>query len=940
MSLNEQFQGLSVDRTKKKRRPRPEYIHQLDLPATFASPQPSAFATPQPSTLGSPQLSAFGTPQPGGTPQFSTFGSPQQSHVPTPAPHEESPTSDLSVSEARYKAQLEYLTPNNEGTFASFLTFTNVIPPLAGTQYHSVDQGTASAKFIRPTLYNVPETEQLRAATKLPMAVTVRPFAPLLETEAPVPTVDLSQVGAHEGADPFDVGPPRCRRCRTYINPSMQHSERGTFECNICRFPNNACPSDYAAAIDPRTGYRVDHLARPELHRGVYDIIVPKHYNVKPEEPNQPLHHLFLIDISEHSTRALLPTLAAESIRATLYNGETPFQGKIAIVTYDKRLQFYNLSPLLDTCQVSVLADLDDPFVPFCEGLFVDPEESRPVIEDALTMLEAMNSDTAFAEPEPCFAAACRYALECLEQVGGGKVTAVLSALPSWGPGALKFKDNRHVGKTSSPEVEKKVFLPDSDYYKLLAKDFLKASVGLDVLVVSPQAVDLLNVGWLANVTGGQVYKWSNFNLERDGRTFTSRFVNSARHVSGYQGQFKLRCSNGLQVAQYYGTSSSVAETNVVGGTLDPVIPTLNPDQAFTVLLKFDGSLDTKYDCHLQAAMLYTDPHGVRKVRVINLVLAVSERLEDVFHFALEDAVVTTIIKDTLSFVGQQPLVELRDSINEKLVEVFTQYRAMYELGNHKPSPKKMIFPESLNHLPVYLLSFLKNKVIRDALGIPADARLHELFQLMYMPVERLVFRLYPALIELHSLTEAEGYYVDDAAGTRYLSLPHYKDLSLKLLEFGVYIMCDGDSVYVWVHQNANLLLIKDLFGDVESVSQLDPLMDELPELDTEISVQARNLVEYFQAQVIGASPTGSKCIQLIRQGLDRSEEHFKELLVEDSLRGAIKATSGPSYSDYIMSLHKAVRVKLDNDKSSNKVRSLVNLAEHPDTLAQRLIHF
>ena len=126
------------------------------------------------------------------------------------------------------------------------------------------------------------------------------------------------------------------------------------------------------------------------------------------------------------------------------------------------------------------------------------------------------------------------------------------------------------------------------------------------------------------------------------------------RKSRGYQGQLKLRCSNGLQVTQYYGTSSAVAEASVVGaGTQDPIIPVLNEDQTFTVLLQYDGKLNTKYDCHFQAALLYTDPSGIRKVRVINLVLAVSETLDDVFNFVEQDSVVTTIVRDTLSFVGK-----------------------------------------------------------------------------------------------------------------------------------------------------------------------------------------------------------------------------------------------------------------------------------------------
>ncbi|KAK7676531.1 hypothetical protein QCA50_020500 [Cerrena zonata] len=349
---------------------------------------------------------------------------------------------------------------------------------------------------------------------------------------------------------------------------------------------------DYTSMINPATGQRIDRDIKPELHRGVYDIMVPKEYNVGgASAENKELHHVFLIDVSENSVKHSLPVLVADAIRATLYNFEDS----------DSPSRKFE--------------DLEDPFVPFNEGLFVDPEESRLVIEDALNNLESLTSQETLAESEPCFAAACRYATMCLESVGGGKITSILSALPSWGPGGLKFKDNRAIGRGPSPEVEKRVFLPDNEYYKSLAKDFLSKNVGLDVLVVCNLAVDLSNIGWLANVSGGSVYKYSDFEFERDGRNFTSKFVNCVNKTTGYQGQLKLRCSNGLQVAQYYGTSSSISELSVIGGTVqDPVLPILNEDQTFTVLLQYDGDLNTKYDCHFQAALLYTDQQGFVKL--------------------------------------------------------------------------------------------------------------------------------------------------------------------------------------------------------------------------------------------------------------------------------------------------------------------------------------
>lgn len=852
------------------------------------------------------------------------------------------PHSELSIQANRYSHQMDYMTATDQEPYRSFYTFNNVVPPTAGTQIHTVDQGTASGKFIRSTMYNVPESEQLRAATKLPMAVTIRPFAPVLDTEEPIPVVDMRHCGDVAGADQLDIGPIRCRRCRTYMNPAMQHTPNYRFVCNICQFPNNTVPSDYSSMINPQTGTRVDVGVRPELHKGVYDILVPPSYHVGgPETQPEVLHQVFLIDVSEQSIRQNLPTLFADAIRLALYGDNARSDIRVCIITFDRRLQFYNLDPSLSSTQISISSDLEDPFVPLSDGLFVDPEESRHVIENMLDNLELLSMENnVYADPEPCFAAACRTAMLCLQPVGGGKITSLLSTLPSWGPGSLRFKDNRAVGKLLSPELEKMVFSPDNEYYKLLAKDFVQLNVGLDTIVVTPSSVDLSNIGWLCSISGGSVYRFPDFNFERDSKVISAQFVNCVTKCCAYQGQLKLRCSNGLQVAQYYGTSSDASSFGLLG-TQDPVLPIIHEDQSFTVLMSYDGRLDTKYDCHFQAALLYTDPQGVRKVRVINLVLAVSERLEDVFNFVEEDAVVTTIVRETLSHVGVQRLLELRESVNSKLVDVFTQYRAMCEINRHQLSASnQLLFPDSLKHLPIYMLSLVRNNAIRNSNTLSADARLSSIYLMLKMPVERLVYVLYPALVELHSLQDDECMIADESVNpSGFIRLPEYKPATSKSLQPGVYVMCNGQTVYVWVHPDANELLIKDLFGEhILSVKDIDPLMDELPDLPSHISQQARNLVRYFQKDILGLPFLDCAGVKIVRQGIDPGVNAFRESLIEDALGSLGNLLT--LLPEYLSNLHKAIKVKLDNDKSSGKVKNSVKLAEDHSTLAQKLIQF
>lgn len=976
------MQNLNLD-GKRKKRPQRAYhaMNQQAAPSwdQVASPTPSQqqfgsqpLFTPQTGTPQQAMPSQFAPQTPTyqghqnaqaaqavqGFPGFQNQRAPQMPNEPAHdttfdllgAPHAPPADSSLSLGRTRHEMETEYtsLLYDNDGNCVGtkpFLSFENVVPPFAGTQYFAVDQGTAVPKHMRSTFYNVPELELLRKATRLPMAVTIRPFAPLLSTETPVPTVDMSKLGEALFMDPLDFGPPRCRRCRAYINPAMIHSMLGRFTCNVCQFPSSTVPQEYIAPIDQQ-GARIDRAQRPELHKGVYDIIVPDYYNVGgADRKPKPMHHVFLVDVSQQSIAKQLNVVVADAIRATLFDYERENEGerrpqKFAIIMFDKAVHFFNLSAELDSTQICISPDLDDPFVPFYDGLFADPEESGMVIEDALNNLQMLADTKSLHDTEPCFSVACRAAAMSLDAVGGGKITAILSTLPSWGPGGSRLKHNKTVGRNPSAEIEKKLYSVDNEYYKLLAKDMIAQNVGLDVIAVSSTPVDVSNIGWLASATGGRIHKWADFVLDRDGRALSAQIVSSIKSSMGYQGQLKLRCSNGLQVAQYYGFPTS--EGGIVGLTntsLDPVVPILSEDQTFTILLEYDGNLKTSFDCHLQAALLYTDTYGVRKVRVMNLVCAVCERLEDVFNFIDQDAVIAALVRDTLSFVGKELIAELRKSINGKLVEVYAQYRMMEERSHNQSRSltNQLIFPDSLRHIPLFILALTKSKALRDSTAVPIDDRLADVYNMLNMPLERLVYHLYPALVEVHSLADDEGMPTEDEEDS-FIKLPEFLPLASLSLQPSIYILCDGTTVYVRVHPDTNRQLLADMFGEhVRNVEDIEPHMDSLPELPTHISQQSRNLVRFFQKNVIGAPTIGQSAIQLVIEGFDNLTRDFHEAFIEDLLSSKIASTS-PNYATFLTSLHKAVTVKVDEEGKKFKVPA--NPVHDASTLTQRLLHF
>ena len=261
-------------------------------------------------------------------------------------------------------------------------TFARHVPPPATVSFVAFDQGNSSPKFTRLTLNCIPSSTEGLASTGLPLGLMLQPLAPLQPGEQAIPVLDFGE-----------QGPPRCRRCRAYINPFMMFRQGGNkFVCNLCTYPNDT-PAEYFCATSPQ-GVRVDRDQRPELTKGTVEFVVPKEYWTK--EPVG-IRWLFLIDVTQESVNKGFLEAFCEGILSALYseaddkkadgedageeNAEVkrsiPKGAKVGFVTFDKDIHFYNVNPALEQAQMMIMPDIEDPFVPLSEGLFVDPYESK-----------------------------------------------------------------------------------------------------------------------------------------------------------------------------------------------------------------------------------------------------------------------------------------------------------------------------------------------------------------------------------------------------------------------------------------------------------------------------------------------------------------------------------------------------------------------------------
>jgi protein transport protein SEC24 len=510
MGLGLDTTGQSYQQQPRKKKDRHAY-HTLDAPAGSSQAfngipqggiQPTQFLNQQ-----GPQLSQ-GSPYIGQTPSpaMSQFpaaagGSFSPAHPASAMQHAARPSgaapgtplTGAPASSAQGRVDPEQIPsiPRSRDLPAQYYldhiypTMEQHLPPPAAAPFVAFDQGNASPKFARLTLNNIPASSEALASTALPLGLILQPLAPLQEGEQSIPVLDFGE-----------SGPPRCRRCRAYVNPFMPFRSGGNkFVCNMCTFPNDV-PPEYFSPTDP-SGVRVDRQQRPELMLGTVDFMVPKEYWSK--EPTG-IRWLFVIDVSaEAANRGFLDGFC-EGIMHALYGGEEadaerkrniPEGAKVGIVTYDKEIHFYNLTASLEQAQMMVMPDIEDPFVPLSEGLFVDPEESKSVITSLLTQLPTMFADVK--NPEPALLPTLNAGMAAM-QATGGKMVCSLASLPTWGPGRLFLRDD---GKVQNTDAEKKLFATEHPGYRKLAQKMVENGIGIDFFMAAPSGgyLDIATIG-------------------------------------------------------------------------------------------------------------------------------------------------------------------------------------------------------------------------------------------------------------------------------------------------------------------------------------------------------------------------------------------------------------------------------------------------------------
>lgn len=676
---------------------------------------------------------------------------------------------------------------------------------MLGEDQISVQITPCPREILSSTLSVVPNTPALLKSCELPFSLIMTPFG-IPFNGSPDESTGISFV-------PYTAEGPgivRCKECRGYINPYVKLRAGGAeWVCNLCGTMNET-PTSFMSWVDPATGERKGLADRPELRFGCVDMEAPpKKYLVRP--PMAPTY-IFFIDVSRPAITSGLVSTAVAGIKrwAERRIAEHPNGDNVRVV-----LMAFDAQPYIFTYsasgkpRMSVVPDPDfvrDAPPVFPDSAFLDLAEHGPDFLSLLDKLPAMFATNTVQDR--AFARAI-YAVGHICSASGGRLVIFLGGAPGicgvTGSGAIK---SRQLSKSVDVKDEFRMSQPLSganDYYKEFGRKLSTKQFAVDIVASSPGVhMEVATLALMARQTGGGVLMRNNLTADD-----VAGFIYGGG-AHGWEAIMRTRYSKNLLVDNHYGTMAPRG-AEVYG------FPSIGSDNCLcaNVLMNSPCTSPTVY---VQNALVYTNESQRRMIRVSTLELPVAGSAADVFAHANAPELVTFYTKVCAQrlFTIKAPL-DVRNSLTSVLCKTLLAYR---RLATVKLAPRAgLTVPESLESLPLYILSAIKAQIFQERMRPDFRAAAAVTFQ--RFPMSALLAAIHPQLFDITDL--AEG------------ALPPLKTLTLGSVPADSIVLfhTGNGTMTLYVGKEARREKMMALFGtarysDIEGLRKL-PVLDESP---------------------------------------------------------------------------------------------------------------
>ncbi|KAJ6555227.1 hypothetical protein B0H10DRAFT_2169644 [Mycena sp. CBHHK59/15] len=739
------------------------------------------------------------------------------------------------------------------------------------------------------TLNAIPSTPSLLQETRTPLGLVLSPYRKPKDGEEPVPTVQDGVI-------------TRCQSCRAYINPYVQFIDRGNrWRCALC-----AASNDVPQLFDWNTvtNQPSDRLDRHELTSSAVDFIATTEYV---RDAPQALVYVFLIDVSYGAIKSGMVSTAVDAILQNLDRiPNTKQLTKVAIVCYDISLYFFSMPSQSTSFDMLVVSDLEDISLPRPKDLLVDLLSARQSLEAVLLRIPQIFSD--IRTPESATGPALEGAFAILAPIGG-KIILLSASLPTVGKGALEIKGQSVKEKGTDPDKTA------SDFYNTFVLSCIKRCISVDIFVFGNGYRGLATLTLLPHYTSGQAFCYPDFNSAQpeDALKFLTEFSELLAMPILLEAEMRIRCSRGISVKSMHGNF-------FVQGTDRAVMPTVPMDQSYAFELQIDEPLTSPLAV-FQSALLHTTSSGERRIRVLTLALPTTSLISDVFASADPTSIVTLLAKRAVQRPSALSIEDKRDQLFGAVADICNAYRAS---SAHSPRTSELPLPAHLKMLPILVLGIFKKVAVRVNREIALDISAYSRFLLSSFTPSQLITYLYPNVYSLHNMPPEAGCINEQGV----LVMPRPLPLTSSWWEaHGLYLISDGQSVYLWVGRDAVPQLIADVFG-VGNYATLVGGKAALPEVDTPISQRIRPIIGKIREQAGVYRPS----VFIVKDGADGDPGlrlATVDMLIQDRADELRIMTIGSVGKSNVNSYVRNIQGLAINEKVSIPVNILMLRARH-----------
>lgn len=271
--------------------------------------------------------------------------------------------------------------------------------------------------------------------------------------------------------------------------------------------------------------------------------------------------------------------------------------------------------------------------------------------------------------------------------------------------------------------------------------------------------------------------------------------------VRASQGFLALLCWGhvGVNLASYYG-SFFLRSTDLLA------LPNVNPEHSYSAICTIDDKIIGQTAC-FQAAVLHTTCHGERRIRVLNLCVGVTDDLKELLAGVDQGSLISVLSKMTVEKAINSRLEDARDALVNKCIDIL----GVFATATGTKQMPQIHVSNNLRSLPILTLAMLKSPAFRGGNVTPIDYRAYLLTLIKTMSIDDLTYLIHPYFTALHAITEAHGVPNEH---TGEIEIPPALLLSSEMIETqGIYLLDNGQDMFIWLGSNAHPELVESFFG-------------------------------------------------------------------------------------------------------------------------------